>query len=113
MILRLGANAIAQIAAIEIPRNEWLDIINTLARNTMEGNFEIKRASIITLGFISQELKQIEAKIDPSACEQILGSLILGIREEALAEASLNALRDSIAFIHHILSNQQFCSSML
>jgi hypothetical protein len=29
--MRAGADAIAQIASIEIPRGEWLDIINTLA----------------------------------------------------------------------------------
>jgi hypothetical protein len=29
--MRAGANAVAQIAAIEISRGEWLDIINTLA----------------------------------------------------------------------------------
>ena len=59
LIVRAGANAIAQIASIEIPRNEWLEIINVLARNTMEGGPEIKRASITTLGFIAAELKQI------------------------------------------------------
>lgn len=31
IIVKAGANAIAQIASIEIPRNEWLDIVNTLA----------------------------------------------------------------------------------
>jgi len=29
--MKAGANAIAQIAAIEIPRSEWMDIVNTLA----------------------------------------------------------------------------------
>lgn len=31
VIIRSGANAIAQIASIEIPRKEWLDIVDTLA----------------------------------------------------------------------------------
>jgi hypothetical protein len=29
--MKAGANAIAQIAAIEIPRSEWVEIVITLA----------------------------------------------------------------------------------
>ena len=35
VIMRSGANVIAQIAVIEISRNEWLEIVNTLAQNAV------------------------------------------------------------------------------
>jgi hypothetical protein len=31
MIMKSGANVISHIAAIEIPRNEWLDLVDILA----------------------------------------------------------------------------------
>jgi hypothetical protein len=31
VIMKAGANAIAHIASIEIPRGEWLDILDSLA----------------------------------------------------------------------------------
>lgn len=51
-VMRTGANVIAQIAAIEIARNEWLEIVNALAENSMHKDLQIRRASITTLGFI-------------------------------------------------------------
>ena len=43
----------------------------------------------------------------------MLGSLILGLSIEPLMETSLEALRDSIPFLHPILDNQNFCTKML
>jgi importin subunit beta-1 len=54
VIMRAGANAIATIASIEIPRQEWLDILTTLAENCQFIEYNIRRASVVTLGFICQ-----------------------------------------------------------
>lgn len=63
-VMRTGANVIAQIAAIEIARNEWLEIVNALAENSMHKDLPIRRASITTLGFICEELKQTTTGIE-------------------------------------------------
>lgn len=65
VVMRAGANVIAQIAAIEITRGEWLEIINSLAENSMHESLNIRRASITTLGFICEELKSTSAIINP------------------------------------------------
>lgn len=80
IIMRSGANAIAAIASIEIPRDEWLEIINNLAENTIHTDYNVRKASITTLGFVCQELKGVHAKINLHTCSQILGSIILGSR---------------------------------
>jgi len=49
-------SAIASIASIEIPRREWLDLIPTLANCSVNDQFEIRCASLETLGFICEEL---------------------------------------------------------
>lgn len=81
--MRSGANAIAQIAAIEIARNEWLEIVNALAENSMHQDLQIRRASITTLGYICEELKSTTTGVNNQTCEQILGSLLLGISENS------------------------------
>jgi importin subunit beta-1 len=50
------ASAIAAIAAIEIPRKEWLELIPNLSENSVNPDIEIKSASLETLGFICEEL---------------------------------------------------------
>lgn len=67
-VMRAGANVIAQIAAIEIVRNEWLDIVNSLADNSMHEELIIRRASITTLGFICEELKHARSNINFETC---------------------------------------------
>ena len=46
----------AAIAAIEIPRKEWLDLIPNLSTNAANEHVEIRNASLQTLGFICEEL---------------------------------------------------------
>lgn len=108
--MRAGANVIAQIAAIEIARDEWLEIVNALAENSMHEELPIRRASITTLGFICEELKHTSNNVNNTTCEQILGSLLLGLRENSeLVEISLAALRESVPFLRRILENPYHC----
>lgn len=78
-VMRAGANVIAQIAVIEIVRNKWLEIVNALAENSMHEDINIRRASITTLGFLCEELKLVNSNVNRDTCEQILGSLLLGL----------------------------------
>ena len=102
--MRAGANVIAQIAVIEVARGNWLNLINSLAENSGHEEFNIRRASITTLGFICEELKSTNVNLQPETCEQILGSLLRGLGEQGdIVEISLTALRESICFLHKIL----------
>jgi len=80
--MRTTANVIAEIAAIEISRKEWQNIINLLAQNSMHNDLNVKRASITTLGYICEEITSINCNMSNEYCEQILGSLLLGLREQ-------------------------------
>lgn len=102
-VMRASANVIAQVAAIEIARGEWLDIVATFAENSLNLDAHIRRASIIALGFICEELKHVRCNINNDTCEQILGSLLMGLKHSELIEISLGALRVSIPFLRGIL----------
>jgi importin subunit beta-1 len=51
------ASAVAAIAAIEIPRKEWLDLIPNLCSNAAHENLDVRMASLQTLGYICDELQ--------------------------------------------------------
>ena len=50
------AYAVANIASIEVPRKEWLDLIPNLCENCAQENPDYKNAALETLGFICEEL---------------------------------------------------------
>ena len=50
------AYAVANIARIEVPRKEWLDLIPNLCDNCGQENLDYKNAALETLGFICEEL---------------------------------------------------------
>ena len=50
------ASLTAAIAAIEIPRGEWTELIANLCQNAGHQEHHIKLASLQTLGFICEEL---------------------------------------------------------
>jgi len=39
-------------------------------------------ASVITLGYICQELKGVKSNIDDETCKQILGGLLMSLEKE-------------------------------
>jgi len=51
------ANVISSIASIEIPRQEWDDLIPNLCSNSSSDDKNIKNASLTTLGYICEELQ--------------------------------------------------------
>lgn len=56
-IKRLTANAVASLAVHQFQRKSWLDLITNLAMNLNHNDVEIKKAAIMTLGFICELLK--------------------------------------------------------
>lgn len=79
----------------------------------MHEEVNIRRASITTLGYICEELKHVQTVINQQTCEQILGSLLICLRENSdIVEIALNALRESVAFLRHILENEQYCGQV-
>ena len=50
------AYAVANIARIEVPRKEWLELIPNLCDNCGQENLDYKNAALETLGFICEEL---------------------------------------------------------
>lgn len=56
-IKRLTADALASLAVHEFQKKSWLDLIPNLSNNLKHQDVEIKKAAILTLGFICEQLK--------------------------------------------------------
>lgn len=64
MARRAAADVIAAICAIELPRKQWPNIIQILVNQTNNNEEEIKKAAVMTLGFICENLKEQSGVLD-------------------------------------------------
>lgn len=98
-----AAQVISSIAAIELPRNQWSDLMPFLVKNVSEGADHQKQASLTTIGYIceSQDSELRMALVAHS--NAILTAVVQGARkEETNAEvrlAAITALGDSLEFV--------------
>ncbi|ORX58978.1 ARM repeat-containing protein [Hesseltinella vesiculosa] len=95
------AQSVAAIAAVELPAQQWTDLIPALLNNVQASNNDIlKKATMMTLGFICEQVVD-DALMDHSS--DILTAVITGARkEEPSVEVrleSINALNNSLEFI--------------
>lgn len=57
-VASVAAQIVAKIALIELPRGQWLDLINALLGNMQnaQASPSLKKATLDTLGYICEEL---------------------------------------------------------
>ncbi|RMD41056.1 hypothetical protein DV735_g4067, partial [Chaetothyriales sp. CBS 134920] len=105
-----AAQLIAAIAAIELPRYEWPDLMTTLVSNVAEGDSNVKQSSLTTIGFIceSEDMDLRETLVGQS--NAILTAVVQGARKEepdsAVRLAALTALSDATEFIRSNFDNE-------
>ncbi|KAJ4298508.1 karyopherin Kap95 [Collariella sp. IMI 366227] len=97
------AQVVAAIAAIELPRNQWPDLMHALVRNVSEGSQHQKQASLTTIGFVceSQDTELRNSLVGHS--NAILTAVVQGARKEEpngeVRLAAITALGDSLEFV--------------
>ncbi|KAF4635900.1 hypothetical protein G7Y89_g2191 [Cudoniella acicularis] len=105
-----AAQVIASIAAIELPRNQWLELMPSLVRNVGEGGDHLKQASLTTIGFIceSQDPELRASLVQHS--NAILTAVVQGARKEEpnpeVRLAAIYALGDSLEFVDSNFKNE-------
>lgn len=97
---RAASQVVAQIAAAELPRSMWVEVIQLLLQNMSSTTDIIREASLETLGFICEE---IDPAILRMQADKILMAVIHGMRSEEPVEsvkyAACVALYNSLLFI--------------
>jgi importin subunit beta-1 len=105
-----AAQVISSIAAIELPREQWPDLMPTLVRNVGEGSDHLKQSSLTTLGFICETQ---DADLRSSLVQHsnaILTAVVQGARKEEpnleVRLAAIYALGDSLEFVDSNFKNE-------
>jgi len=105
-----AAQLIASIAAIELPRNEWPELMPALVHNVGNGSDSLKQSSLTTIGFIceSDDVDLRDALVAHS--NAILTAVVQGARKEEpnndVRNAALSALGDATEFIRTNFDNE-------
>ncbi|ETS84906.1 hypothetical protein PFICI_02931 [Pestalotiopsis fici W106-1] len=98
-----AAQVIASVATIELPRNEWPDLLGTLVQNVSSGAPHQKQASLTCIGYVceSQDPELRSALISHS--NAILTAVVQGARKEETNNevrlSAISALGDSLEFV--------------
>ncbi|KAH6651801.1 armadillo-type protein [Truncatella angustata] len=98
-----AAQVIASIAGIELPRDQWPDLLSTLVQNVSSGGPHQKQASLTCIGYIceSQDPELRTALISHS--NAILTAVVQGARKEETNNevrlSAISALGDSLEFV--------------
>lgn len=109
-----AAMVIAKVAVIDLPRQEWPNLINALLTNMSSPtpHHGVRQATLEALGYICEEMGGVDA--DVLAADQInmiLTAVVAGMRpEEPSADARLaatTALQNAIEFAQHNMENEQ------
>ncbi|KAK7740752.1 karyopherin Kap95 [Cytospora paraplurivora] len=100
-----AAQVVASIAAIELPRNQWQDLMGALVRNVSDGTPHQKQASLTTIGFICESQDQDLRTSLIGHSNAILTAVVQGARKEEpnndVRLAAITALGDSLEFVEN------------
>ncbi|KAL8733147.1 MAG: hypothetical protein Q9166_002339 [cf. Caloplaca sp. 2 TL-2023] len=105
-----AAQFVASIAAIEIPRNEWPELMPALVANVGEGDDHLKQSSLVTIGYIceSEDTELRDSLVQHS--NAILTAVVQGARKEEtnldVRYAAIIALSDSLEFVRTNFENE-------
>lgn len=105
-----AAQFVASIAAIEIPQNDWPELMPALVANVGEGPDHLKQASLATIGFICET---DDTELQDSLVQHsnaILTAVVQGARKEEANNdvrlAAITALGDSLEFVRTNFDNE-------
>lgn len=105
---------IAKVAAIDLPRREWPQLISSLLANmsATPPQHGVRQATLEALGYICEEMASLsEEVLAPEQINMILTAVVAGMRpDEPSAEARLaatTALQNAIEFAEHNFENEQ------
>lgn len=108
-VIRAAASCISAICIMEIPHKRWLEVLNILCTNSNHETLEVRHASLLTLGYICEELMVNE--LDKSSSEYVitafLESLEVNESHPDLIEVSIQGIYNSLKFASENFRNGQ------
>ncbi|KAK5166628.1 karyopherin Kap95 [Saxophila tyrrhenica] len=105
-----SAQFIASIAAIDLPRELWPDLMPALVENVGSGSDQKKQSSLTCIGFICETEDQDLRESLAQHSNAILTAVVQGARKEEpnndIRNAAITALGDSLEFVRTNFENE-------
>eukprot|EP00878_Enallax_costatus_P011619 GHUV01012128.1.p1 GENE.GHUV01012128.1~~GHUV01012128.1.p1 ORF type:complete len:603 (+),score=213.52 GHUV01012128.1:279-2087(+) len=113
-VRHIAALVVAKVAAIDLPRGEWPQLISTLLANMSASppQHGVRQATLEALGYVCEEMAVLDDEVlAPDQVNMILTAVVAGMRpDEPSAETRLAAtiaLQNAIDFAEHNFDNEQ------
>jgi len=104
---KTAAQVISRIAAIEMPHDQWPELIGQLVASVQQGSDDLKEASFTTLGFVCEEVPEHLEK----HANSILNAINIGMQatqtNNKIKLAATKALVNSLEFTHNNFAEQR------
>ena len=108
-VVRAAGSCIAAICTFEIPKGRWLNVLEALCSNSEHESKEIRRASIVALGYICEELMTSEMQKEQSdyVISAFIDSLSKNKDDKEIMKISIQGIYHSLKFtVDHFRNNQ-------
>lgn len=99
-VVRAAASCISSMCVVEFPKGRWLNVLEILCSNSDHDQREIRYASLVTLGYICEELmpEEISKEYSDYVITSFLDSLEKHFDDSELIEQSIKGIYHSLKF---------------
>jgi len=113
-----AAQAAAEVAAIELPFNEWPEFLPTLLDNIRGADYDesIKVATLECLGYCCERLSELSGEVDQASTDSMLSAIVDGIgatRPIRMRHAAAGALKNSLMFAEKNMEKKEERSAIM
>ncbi|KAL3919234.1 MAG: hypothetical protein SGILL_003857, partial [Bacillariaceae sp.] len=113
-----AAQACAEIAAMELPHNQWEAFLPTLLENVRDANWpdNVKAASLECIGYCCERINILGKDVNEQQTDGMLNVIIDGIntnRPNEVRLAAAAALRNSLGFAEKNMERPEECRAIM
>lgn len=98
-IRKIASSLISHIAAIELPKGSWMEIVDLLYNNFTSQDLNVKLACIQTAGFICEEIIKV-GKIDV-VVQPVVRTNLVNVMAGSLQNENLDIIITTLKAIHN------------
>jgi importin subunit beta-1 len=107
-----AAQAAAEVAAIELPFEQWPDFLPTLLENIRGAEYDegIKIATLECLGYCCERISFLGGEVNQASTDSMLSAIVDGIsatRPNRMRQAAAGALKNSLMFAETNMEKQE------
>ena len=102
LIKKAAASLVSKVFAMDwLTDKTWTDLISNITMNLKTDNPEIKKAAMMTLGYICEDLNQFKiTDLPDEQVEFLLGGICMGLETyDELTNTSISALANAVNFL--------------